>query len=69
MSRPEPDTDYTKDIILYLEVVTHNRRGRRFRDGMARIKLTDPAGRYIQWVNDSQAAMLEQQYPGVVVWR
>lgn len=55
--------------IYYLEVVTHNRRGIPFADGRTRIRFETDRKRLIQWVNDSQAAMLEQQYPGVVVWR
>jgi hypothetical protein len=69
MGKRKQRPDYTKDQTYYLQVVTTNKKGKRFKDGMARIKLTDCYGNYIQWVNDSQAAQLEQELPGQIQWR
>ena len=33
------------------------------------IKMTDIHGNWIQWVNDAQAAMLEQEFPGQIQWK
>ena len=58
-----------QDQVYYLQVVTHDKKGKRFKDGMARIKLVDGLGRYIQRVNDEQAAQLEQEFQGQIEWR
>lgn len=62
-SRSAPSTDG----FYYLQVVNTTRRGRPMQRPL--IKMTDSSGRYICWVNDQQAAMLETEYPDQVQWR
>lgn len=57
------------DLTYYLRVVTHNKRGFKFKDGVTRIRLEDQNQKLIQWVNRAQADWLEQELPGSIVWR
>jgi hypothetical protein len=69
MSKRKPKPDYNKDITYYLQVVNTNKKGEPLRTPKPLIKLTDCNGNWIQWVNDAQAALLEQELPGQIQWR
>jgi hypothetical protein len=69
MSQRKLRPDYTKDQVYYLQVVNTNKKGQPLRTPRPLIKLTDCNGNWIQWVNDAQAALLEQELPGQIQWR